>query len=187
MNKEMASLSLPAWLDDANKGDQAAMLEGLKQYYPLLVSQVRKTYLPRMWEDGMQEARLAFIHAVKTYDRSVGVHFGTYVKRIVWGRLTTWRRKMIRIGMMEQPDVIQAEEEGELSRIEQSPAWQPPADDSLIVEDWLASLSHRERLVALRLMAGWSVREVAQDEHVSIETVKTWKKRARAKFARFLP
>ncbi|TCS81252.1 RNA polymerase sigma factor [Tepidibacillus fermentans] len=164
----------------AQQGDQNALAILLKKYHPLIVTFANKRYIHNNFEDTLQEARLAFILAVKYYDPSYGVFFGHYIKQRIWQHLFSLMKK-----------------EQKWNHVIFFEGWQGEGHRILvdhidleftIWKEQLASLlSEREKqLFELHWIQGYSISEIADRYKISINTVKTWKKRAVKKLAKFL-
>lgn len=168
------------WLGLAKQGDRQALEDIVQRYEPLVRSEVKRFAL-NDWEEACQQARLAIVEAVFLYDPSYGCYFGTFLKRRVWAALRTWQRKEWR-WRRELPLSHEDWEEGGLHE----PASTVFADTDW--RQWLAGLSEREQQVIIRsVVEGYSLKELAAMYHVSLETVKTWKKRALKKLRQDAP
>lgn len=81
---------IEALVGRAYNGDTEAAWELLQRYRPLLIRTVRRAYLTRHgpirlfdWEDVWQEARYAFLLALRRYEPDRRVAFGGYVKAML--------------------------------------------------------------------------------------------------------
>lgn len=83
----------------AKSGDEVAFSELLAKYQGLLLS-MSKEYsnmcpeLSRENEDFLQEAKIAFFNAIKTFDEEKKITFGAYAKTCIKNRLISCVRKM---------------------------------------------------------------------------------------------
>lgn len=173
----MSGKRIEEWVLAVQRGESQWLPEIVSHYEPLVRSLARR--MGRSWEDACQEGRLAVVEAVYRFDATRGCYFGAFVKKRVWARLRTLQRREWRWGR-EAPARTREDEEAEENWWEEQP--DPRADvldERLFWHVLSETLSTRELLVIEQhLVAGHTLRELAAREGVSVETVKTWKRRA---------
>ena len=78
----------------ARNGDEEAFAALYQKYFPLLL-RLKNTYYLRNYvsEDWEQEARIALYQALRTYEKSKGVSFGSYYKSIISNQIYSLLRK----------------------------------------------------------------------------------------------
>ena len=169
----------------AARADGARMIELLKAFDNLIQSACRRFSVPLAERnDLLQEAYWAFVKAVKEFDPEKSSGFPGYAKaktrEAVWQAIRVRNRNRAR-ELADRPAGSGEEESGSL--LEQWPdGHSSEAFSELEWRSLLASLSEREMLVVERIVIdGMTMAELARQEHVSPDTVKTWKKRAFAK------
>ena len=156
----------------AQQGEQQALAILLESYQPLLISFANKRYVQNSFDDTLQEGRLAFIQAIKQYDPSYGVYFGHFIKQRIWQHLSSLLKK-----------------EKKWQDVSLFEGWQGEGQSILIDEVDLefavwkeqlqVLLSEREKqLFELHWIQGFSITEIADQFQISVNTAKTWKKRA---------
>lgn len=145
------------------------------------------------FEDALQEARLSFWLCVQSYDANLGVAFGAYVWRKVHGDVRSRMRRLWTI----QGRTAHAREDTESDGFTlwdaalRRAGWAQGHQAAEDVVEWQmiirgARLSPRETLVMKAWMQGYTTGDIAKQEAVSVETVKTWRKRALQKLRRML-
>lgn len=169
----------------AKQGDKTALTLLCEEFTPLIRATVR--HYPGRYkeqEDLLQEGFMSFIEAVLTFDDARGVYFAHYAKQRVHQGIYSSVRKT---------ESTLKRHEGSLpddweTFITDAGSIGTSSNDALAVAEWhdiLACLSARERqYVTMVLVKGYTMRDVSEYEGVSIETVKTWKKRAVKKLQR---
>lgn len=169
----------------AARSDGAQMIELLKSFDNLIQSACRRfSVSPAERKDLEQEAYIGFLKAVRDFDPAKSSGFPGYAKaktrEAVWQWIRVRKRNHSR-ELADRPVGTSGEEESSL--LEQWPdGHSGEAFSELEWRSLLASLSEREMLVVERIVIdGLTMAELARQEHVSPDTVKTWKKRAFAK------
>ena len=169
----------------AAREDGAKMIALLESFENLIQSACRRFSVPPAERsDLLQEAYWAFIKAVKEFDPAKSSGFPGYAKaktrEAVWQAIRVRSRNNAR-ELADRPAGTSGEDESSL--LEQWPdGHSGEAFSELEWRSLLASLSEREMLVVERIVIdGLTMAELARQEHVSPDTVKTWKKRAFAK------
>lgn len=169
-------------------------VDALFRMYDGTLRRIAWRYRGVSFEDALQEARLGLLICIRAYDATRGVDFGAYVWRKVRGDV---RSRMRRLWTVAARNVyadapVDGDESGTGSRWDTvaAGAGSGVAFDAADVELELTSLlddaklSPRERFAIEAGLMGYSLAELAQSEGVSVETVKTWRKRAFAKLRR---
>lgn len=167
------------------KGDFDRIFE---QYKPLLYSTLRKLAFDADHDDVFQEASVALWEAYERFDPEKGF-FGAYAVKYVRGKVLSYVRKEHRHRASMPFSAILKEEDNH--PFEWPDERSTDAFQTCEWVDWLqpavASLSPREStLIREHFFKGKTIREIAQEEQVSLETVKTWRKRALQKCRRQL-
>ena len=158
----------------AQQGDIAAMEAILHQYRPLLITFAKKKYVDNSFEDTYQEAVIATIKAITEYDSTYGVYFGTFLKKRIWQHLyhQLQRQKKNAIStLLLDPHRVQ----------HPHLTLQMDLDTPLWLEQLEKILSARERTTFYLSIEGFSTQEIANQLQVSINTVKTFRKRIQKK------
>ncbi len=168
---------IDAWVLAVQRGETHWLPEIVAHYEPLVRSLARR--MNCSWEDACQEGRLAVVEAVYRFDATRGCYFGFFVKKRVWAALRTLQRREWR-WLGEVLKRAPANEDEERDRWEEQPDPRAQVLDERLFWQLLSEvLSEREQLVIKKhLVAGHTLRELAAEEGVSVETVKTWKRRA---------
>jgi RNA polymerase sigma factor (sigma-70 family) len=164
----------------AQQQDAAAAAELLELFQPLL-RRVASRYRHLSYEDALQEAHVAFLEGIAAYQRDLQIPFPGYIQRKVQGDVRSAMRREIRHRdrqLLPKPKADETEPEADLWDAQAAVA--PSAYSDVDVKLWLDSvaLSPRERLGVQSVLAGWSRSDVAEALNVSVESVKTWRKRA---------
>jgi RNA polymerase sigma factor (sigma-70 family) len=173
-------VELHALVARAQQRDVEAVTELLNAFQPLL-RRVASRYRHLSYEDALQQAQLAFLEGIAAYERDREIPFPGYIQRKVHGDVRSAMRREIRQRdrqVLPRPKADEAEPDTDLWDVHASCA--PCEYSDVEVKLWLdsAALSPRERLGVESLLAGWSRSDVATALGVSIESVKTWRKRA---------
>ncbi|MGG5359599.1 MULTISPECIES: RNA polymerase sigma factor [unclassified Enterococcus] len=94
----------------ARNGNEEAFSILYKKYFPLLL-RLRSIYYVRHYvhEDWEQEARIALYRALKTYETSKGVSFGSYYKRVLSNQIYSLLRKQNALKRRDQKDELSIE------------------------------------------------------------------------------
>jgi RNA polymerase sigma factor (sigma-70 family) len=170
----------------AAREDSAALISLLQQFDNLIQAACRRFAVPAAERDDLlQEAYLGFLKAVYTFDPSKSSGFPGYAKaktrEAVWQYIRVRNRRHSR-ELADRP-AGDGEEETNSTVLEQWPdGTSAEAFSELEWRSLLRSLSEREMLVVERIVIdGMTMAELARQERVSPDTVKTWKKRAFAK------
>ncbi|MFV9510225.1 RNA polymerase sigma factor [Tepidibacillus sp. LV47] len=159
-------------VNKAQQGDRESLSILLEKYHPLLVTFANKRYIYNSFEDTLQEARLAFILAVKQYDPSYGVFFGHYMKQKIWQHLSSLLKKEQK---WQEASLFEGWQ-GEGHRILVDHV---DLDFTVWKEQLESLLSEREKqFLELHWIQGYTIAEIADRFQVSVNTAKTWKKRA---------
>lgn len=162
--------------------------EVYEQYQPLLYGTLKRYAIYANQEDMLQEARLALWEAYIKFKPERG-DFSAYAAKYVRGRVLRWLTKESRQNQTYTfSQLSPLEEDIELE-------WEDSrAEEAYLGCEWrellsLASqgLSAREKLILEEhLLLERPLRELAEREQVSLETVKTWRKRALKKLRKCL-
>jgi RNA polymerase sigma factor (sigma-70 family) len=179
-NQGVSDPVLHALVARAQQQDAEAVAELLDAFQPLL-RRVAGRYRHLSYEDALQEARLAFLEGIAAYEAKREIPFPGYIQRKVQGDVRSAMRREIRHRdrqLLPKPKADDAESETDLWDAQAASA--PSAYSDVDLELWLdaVGLSPRERLGVQSALAGWSRSDVAEALNVSIESVKTWRKRA---------
>lgn len=164
----------------ARLGDAGAMDALLAAFDGLLRYISRRYPLHGGYEDAWQEARLGFLIAIHRFDATVGAPFAAFANQFVRGFVRTAMRREWRY----EDAVDWGGAAGELTAPEAATGDEMACVvDAIALETLLddAKLSARERTYVLNLVRGLTPMEMARDLGVSVETVRTWRKRAVAK------
>ncbi|UOF91522.1 sigma-70 family RNA polymerase sigma factor [Fodinisporobacter ferrooxydans] len=161
-------------------GDERKFAELAEMFRPLLRKMMGRFYRHAHMEDLWQEALIALYLAAVEYDPARGIAFPGYVDARVrfalWNFCTRTQRRESREVL---PALAQDEENG-MDAMLLLPC--PLAEEYfhlIEMSEMFHSLSKRERLAVIRLvLERQKPGELALECHVSVETVKTWKKRA---------
>ncbi|EGP4924896.1 sigma-70 family RNA polymerase sigma factor, partial [Enterococcus faecium] len=91
----------------ARNGDEEAFAALYQKYFPLLL-RLKNTYYLRNYvtEDWEQEARIALYQALRTYEKSKGVSFGSYYKSIISNQIYSLLRKQNALKRRDQKDEV---------------------------------------------------------------------------------
>ncbi|WP_339061604.1 sigma-70 family RNA polymerase sigma factor [Tepidibacillus marianensis] len=159
----------------AQQGNQEALSQLLEQYEPLMMTFAKKRYVDNNFEDTLQESRIAFMLAIRQYDPRFGVYFGYFVKQRIWQHLSSLSKKGQK---WQEVSFFEGwKGEGEIILIDHV-----DLDFSIWKEQLECLLSEREQqLFELHWIQGFAISEIADHFQISINTVKTWKKRAMKK------
>ena len=173
----------------AQGGDEAALLQLVSQFEPLVLSVARR-YQDVSLEDAKQHGYLAIIDAIHGYDDSLGVPFAGYARMKVHGDVRTtmrkeWRHQGRMVYTRETDDEVESvglAAEDKVAFIN----WRENPDGMVLRTEWLdlvkhAKLSPREALSIEGVLKGLSSTDIAKACNVSVETAKTWRKRAMRK------
>jgi RNA polymerase sigma factor (sigma-70 family) len=168
----------------AQERDSATLIHLLEEFENVIQSACRRFVLPASEQgDLLQEAYMGFLKAVFDFDPTRGVYFAAYAKAKTVAAAWQFVRARNRQQSREQTESATSSEDGTTPMLER--VADPHTEEPFCDMEWrslLASLSEREALAVEKLVIdGLSMRELAQMEGVSSETVKTWKKRAFAK------
>lgn len=168
--------------------EKATFTEVYEQYQPLIYGTLKKYSIYKNQEDALQEARLALWEAYANYDPRRG-DFSAFAAKYVRGRVMSYLTKQNKHKHTYSFSQLGAEDqEGEID-------WKDPlaAEAYLscelpdILKHAYAPLSAREKIILIEhILHERPLREIAQRESVSLETAKTWKKRALKKLRQTL-
>ena len=163
--------------------------EVLMGHFRPLVVRMAKQYAHVGFEEALQEGYLALLHAIHDYDETLGVPFAGYVFSKVRGDVRTAMRRLWRyeerLSYPTQARDMEADTDTTADWDKQTATasatvetWDDydSADIRMIIDS--AGLSPRERLAILSMLDGQTCPDLALQEGVSSETVKTWRKRA---------
>lgn len=161
---------LVAWAQD---GDSTAQVAVVDAFTPLIRATASR-YRGVAYEDAIQEGYVALLECIGSYDPSHGVPFAAYAKSHVQGDVRTAMR---RLWTAEARSVALQDYHlddggvgtvgcGEIASVELR----------MMIAD--AHLSPREAQSIRGQLMGLSCSEIAKEQGVSVETVKTWRKRA---------
>lgn len=157
------------------KEDQA-FEEVAQQYDPLIKGMIKQLHLYKNIEDMYQIGLIALWEAYEKYDPTKGA-FGGYAKSTVKGRMLTALRQSRTYD--DRHVFAKSNEEGgdDILAVADTSVMIPLEEETVSL--YLIELSERQRLwVEQALLQGRKTREIAEAEHVSPNTVRTWKKEA---------
>lgn len=147
-----------------------------ENYTPLIKSTIQQLHIYKDHEDMAQIGMIALWDAYRNYDPDKGP-FGAYAKTMVRGRMLRALAQDNKYIARNMPVSIGKESGDVLSAIPDA-ATRVPLEDAMLAP-LINGLSERERLwVQEVVLAGKKTRELAEAEHVSTNTVRTWKKAA---------
>ena len=170
-------------LTAAAKGDSEALTRLCETYAGLLHKAARQPHLACIFEDALAEARLSFLEAIQTYDRSRGVPFPGFAKARVYGDLRTlfkrerrrWQRELL-------PMPQTGSEGGEASFWDTLTAPSDEPEELLLKEALhtaLAALPERhQQLLRLLLFEDKTQKEAAAQLGISQQAAASMKTRA---------
>jgi len=166
----------------AQQGEQTAWDTLYRNYTPLLKS-LSSRFSGIEFEEAFAESSLVFFQVVQKFNPEIGVYFGYYLKRQIIGHLSNLQRKNKEY---QKANIIfnysNSEEKDWWERVEAK-----PDTDHLLITDLKKILTKREYLATyLYWYQGWSTEEISKALKVSVETVKTWRKRSLKKMRKFL-
>ncbi|WP_067926761.1 sigma-70 family RNA polymerase sigma factor [Alicyclobacillus shizuokensis] len=180
--------AIETWIKRAQIGDKAAVQALVVQFEGMLKA-ISRRYRGLSQADALQEAYLSLLLAIRDYDASLGVPFAAYAQHKVHGDVrTAMRRWWTHDAHLEPEDENQ----------DRPRAWENQAalssnrtTNPYNLPEWrlvfrAAGLSARERVVTEAMASGWRIKELAQALGVSVETVKTVRKRALRKLREHL-
>lgn len=173
-----------ALLIQARNGDDTAICELLRRYSPLLALAVRRSYLSHQVgfhlfdaDDLWQEARYAFLLAVRRYDATRHIPFGGYLKSLLpWHFHDPQRRIERRLTVS-------------LDEVYGDSVPDPAADfvSSVVLRDLLAYLPPRQAHVLDAIyVSDRSIAAIARDVGVTPRAVERMRRRAEAHLRRIL-
>lgn len=158
--------------------------EVAKQYEPMIKHTIKQLRLHKGFEEMYQIGLIALWEAYEKFDPDKG-HFPAYAKVVVRGRILTALKKMKGYDdrhVFPEPAV---EDEDWFATIADSAGRVPLERD--IVMLYMQGLSDRQQLwVEEAVLAGKTTREIAEEQGVSQNTVRTWKKEALKKMKKNL-
>jgi RNA polymerase sigma factor (sigma-70 family) len=167
----------------ARSGDQAATLELLRRYRPLLARNIRHSLAYQLsqdravdMEDMWQEAVCTFLILLHGYDPARGVPFGGYARALLSWHFLNLRRQVAH----KSPPSLDAEE---------LTAVIDPADytGTVVLRDVLHHLSPRQYQVLEALyLHGQSISETAKDIGITRQAVHATHRRALGKLQQLL-
>lgn len=166
----------------AQQQDSTQLLVLLNEFENVIGGAAKRFYVPPCERgDLLQEAYIAFLLAVQTYDPARGVPFPAYAKAKTHERVWQYIRVRGRHHARELADNPLTDGEGEtgtlLGLLPDAQAEEPFCE--LEWRSLLTSLSEREALAVEKIVIdGMSMADLARMEGVSAGTVKTWKQRA---------
>lgn len=172
----------------AQEQDSSALLALLHEFDNLIQGAARRYQVPHNERgDLLQESYLGFLKAVYAFDPSLGKPFAALAKTqttaAVWQYMRVKRRKASRECGEGLDTPTSLDREGRETHLDR--AADPVAEAEFCELEWrelLLSLSEREALAVERLVIdGYSMADLARQEGVHPDTVKTWKRRAFAK------
>ncbi len=142
----------------------------LNNFDPLIKSMIRRYSKQQEFDEMYQIGRIALWEAYERFDIEKG-HFPAFASRYVSGRF-------LQILNKKRLEVVEVEGRS----LEEQNSFIVPFLDDLIIKDYVQNLSDRERLyVNAIILQQESIKELAQREGVSYETVRSWRKCALSK------
>jgi RNA polymerase sigma factor (sigma-70 family) len=180
-----------SWIEDARRGDNSAFEFINERFQPLILKNMTRFGWYKDRDELLQEARLTLYLAILEYSPDKGVMFPGYVASRIHYRLWNTVRRSIRIWNHEASE-RSGDEDGDIET-HADPILQLPcpyaacAFEEVEQEEMFSSLSDREKLATHYLfIERVKPSELADMCGVSVETVKTWRKRAIQKLKREL-
>lgn len=162
------------------KPDLPPFEEVCAQFQPLFLNMLKKYGREPIREDLLQAGRMGLWEAYCKYDPAKGP-FPSFAARYVRGRILQELHRQWGLGEVPMSTLVREEEERE------APAFPDPQSgerfsqvETLDLAERLGQmLSPRERIILEEhLLLGESLADLARRHGVSVETAKTWKKRA---------
>lgn len=176
----------------AQTGDRDSQAAVVDAFAPLIRSTATR-YRDVAYEDAIQEGYVSLLECIGSFDASRGVPFAAYAKSHVQGDVRTAMR---RLWTVQGRSVTLQDYDGEdggagglagtgttdFGELDDGSAWTAVGGGFSGVELRMmieaAGLSPREADGLRGLLMGLTCSEIAQLQGVSVETVKTWRKRA---------
>ncbi|MCL6455171.1 MAG: sigma-70 family RNA polymerase sigma factor [Alicyclobacillus sp.] len=205
-NERMLSPKEVTALVAAAQAGQADALEQLVWHFYPLLRRIAWRYRRVSHEDALQEAYLALMAGVQLYDPAQGVPFAGFIQAKVWGDVRTamrreWtydsRKAVVEVRDTDAPDAEvwdaawEAAGGGGHAGASHSPAPGSARAGTSAGADYdavelrvaleRAPLSPRERQALYAVLRGEPSSRLAQRCGVSLDTARTWRKRALAK------
>lgn len=164
--------------------------EVYERYQPLLYGTLKRYAIYAHQEDMLQEARLALWEAYSRFKPERG-DFSAYAAKYVRGRVLRLLRKVKR----HEECYIFSQLSPQDEEADMEPEWEDHRAEAAYLDcEWkelltaaCQELSAREKLVLKEhFLLERPLKELAEREQVSLETVKTWRKRALKKLRHHL-
>ncbi len=172
----------------ARTGDDGAFGRLMAEYSPLMVCLCSRFYNDGLHgvglDDLMQEASIAFYHAICTYSEGKHTTFGLYAKICIKNALVSYMRKH---PSFEQSSL-------ELEKAEETPSGELDPLDTVISAEQLSFLKQRiksllteyEHKVFVRYASGRTVKQIASELDVCEKSVYNSIARVKSKLKRLI-
>lgn len=187
----------------AQQGQQWAMVQLIDKYQGLLKNTARRYASVVTFEEVYQEACVAFLRCIQSYNSTLGVPFSAFAFFHVRGDVRTAMRRLWRynshlevVATRESDD--SPNESWDTGSLFDSNQARESMTDETAVADYVieqmmwctllerSGLSPKERVYVVETLSGKKLGEIAATHQVSVETVKTWRKRALRKLRKAL-
>ena len=162
----------------------------LAMRYLGIISYIARKYSVQGWEqkDFMQEGLLGLMYACKTYDKSSGTSFKSYLSLIVERRFISILRRSQTLKTVPDSALVQIDSlEDDLLDYEKSPEEQLLYKERLshVLKRLNALLSAREYEVLMLFASGLSYSKISHKLHISEKSVDNALQRVRRKVGSF--
>lgn len=162
----------------------------LAMRYVGIISYIARKYSVQGWEqkDFMQEGLLGLMYACKTYDKSSGTSFKSYLSLIVERRFISILRRSQTLKTVPDSALVQIDSlEDDLLDYEKSPEEQLLYKERLshVLKRLNALLSAREYEVLMLFASGLSYSKISHKLHISEKSVDNALQRVRRKVGSF--
>lgn len=180
-----------AWIEEVRNGNQTTFEKLHDRFQPLILKHVTRFHWYKDREELLQEARITLYLAILEYSPDKCVAFPGYVASRIHYRLWNTVKRSTRIWNHEWQDP-KSHGDGDTEEVYDHMAQlacphAACAYEDIEHEEIFTCLSNRERLAAHYLfIERLKPSELAEICGVSVETVKTWRKRAIQKLRRVL-
>lgn len=168
-------------------GSMTAASELLIRFRPLIQAAAKRYRITGTIDvdDLQQDAAIAFLEATLAFNPAIGVSYAYFVKQRVYAKMWTLVRREQTWKARAQDNRLSVDEP--MQQMVDMIA--DPAADRMLASALAAldlqipfrALSERERLAIGAILRDIPMQELAKQQGVSIETAKTWRKRALAK------
>lgn len=151
--------------------EQMSYEQLLESFEPLIKKTIKQVYGERYSEDLYQIGMIALWEAKEKFNKKKG-YFASYAKKLIWGRMLNFLRKENNVFNKIHYSSFNEE------LLEQIAAPVPEEKTQLLLEKVMPLLSEKEKQWYYEaIVLEKAPREIAKNNNVSIETVKTWRSR----------